>query len=176
MTEQQVPREQVMKTAIGFINQYDGALKELAAIEKAELIAELEVLRKENFQKVADCCVEEYNKKYGERPEDQYWMYMIADYYATGEGQTTCLMVTQANALSTDYVEGEHYKELNTKEYRAVRAFHKEFGTWHLHGLRFLSKDDFYRECVYYLPPVMMKLSNTKCFQEFHTMVHYNFG
>ena len=76
-----------MKTAVGFINKYDDALKQLAETEKVELRAELEAKKKENFQLVADACMEEYRKKYGEdRSEDEYWVYMIAEYFATGEG------------------------------------------------------------------------------------------
>jgi len=169
-------REQAMRTAMEFIHKYDGDLKALAATEKEELKQELEELKKKNFQKVADCCMEEYRQKYGERPEDEYWMYMIAEYFATGEGHTTCLMVTQALAYGDDYGPDDTYRPITTKEYRAVREFHKEFGTWMLHGIRFLSKEAFYTECAYYIPPVMMKLANAKCYKDFHTKVHYNFS
>jgi hypothetical protein len=176
--EQKVTRQQAMQIAVGAINKHSDALKELAKTEKEELKAELEALKKENFQKISECCVEEYNQKYGDHKEDPYWIYMIADYCATGEGHTVSLMVTQANASGDDYPPDglDRYKPVNTKEYRAVREFHKEFGTWQLYGLRFLSKEAFYSECAYYIPPVMMKLSNAKCYKHFHTEVHYNFS
>jgi hypothetical protein len=176
--EQKVTREKVMQIAVGAINKHAESLKELAKTEKEELKAELEALKKENFQKVAECCMEEYNQKYGDHKEDPYWIYMIADYCATGEGHTVSLMVTQANARGDDYPPDgpDRYKPVNTKAYRAVREFHKEFGTWQLYGLRFLSKEAFYSECAYYIPPVMMKLSNAKCYKHFHTEVHYNFS
>ena len=176
--EQKVTRQQVMQIAVGAIDKHSDALKELAKTEKEELKAELEALKKENFQKVAECCMEEYNQKYGDHKEDPYWIYMIADYCATGEGHTVSLMVTQANARGDDYPPDgpDRYKPVNTKAYRAVREFHKEFGTWQLYGLRFLSKEAFYSECAYYIPPVMMKLSNAKCYKNFHTEVHYNFS
>jgi hypothetical protein len=176
--EEKVTRQQAMQIAVGAINKHSDALKELAKTEKEELKAELEALKKENFQKVAECCMEEYNQKYGDHKEDPYWIYMIADYFGTGEGQTVSLMVTQANARGDDYLPDgpDRYKPVNTKAYRAVREFHKEFGTWQLYGLRFLSKEAFYSECVYYIPPVMMKLSNAKCYKRFYTEVHYNFS
>jgi len=174
--EQKVTREQAMQIAVGAINKHSDALKELAKTEKEEIKAQLEALKKENFQKVAECCMEEYNQKYGDHKEDPYWIYMIADYFATGEGHTVSLMVTQALPHGDDYPSDGSYKAVNTKAYRAVREFHKEFGTWQLYGLRFLSKEAFYSECAYYIPPVMMKLSNAKCYKNFHTEVHYNFS
>ncbi len=176
--EQKVAREEVMKIAVGAINKYSKALKELSEAEKVELREQLEALKKENFQKVADCCMEEYNKNYGEMPEDEHWIYMVADYFGTGEGTTTCLMVTQANAYGDDYPsEGpDKYTPVNSKQYRAVRKFHEQFGTWMLHGLKFLPKNEFYTQCAYFIPPVMMKLANAKCFKEFYNEVHYNFA
>ena len=174
--EQKVTRQQVMQIAVGAINKHSDALKELAATEKEELKQQLEALKKENFQKVAECCMEEYNQKYGDHKEDPYWIYMIADYFGTGEGHTVSLMVTQALPRGDDLDKENNYKAVNSKAYRAVREFHKEFGTWELYGLRFLSKEAFYTECAYFIPPVMMKLSNAKCYKHFHTQVHYNFS
>ncbi len=176
--ENKVPREEVMQIAVGAINKYSDALKEIAATEKEELKQQLEVLKKENFQKVADCCMEEYTQKYGEMPEDEYWIYMVADYFGTGEGTTTCLMVTQAPPYGDDFPSGgpDKYTPVNSQAYRAVRKFHEQFGTWMLHGLKFLPKNEFYTQCAYFIPPAMMKLANAKCFKEFYTEVHYNFA
>jgi hypothetical protein len=176
--EQKVSREKVMQIAVGAIDKYSDALKELAATEKEELKQQLETLKKENFQKVADCCMEEYTKTYGEMSEDEYWVYMVADYFGTGEGTTTCLMVTQASPYGDDFPsEGpDKYTPVNSKQYRAVRKFHEQFGTWMLHGLKFLPKNEFYTQCAYFIPPAMMKLANAKCFKEFYTEVHYNFA
>jgi hypothetical protein len=176
--KKQVPREEVMRIAIAAIDKHSDELKQLAAIERKELIEELEALKKENFQKVADYCMEQYTKQYGEMPEDEYWVYMVADYFGTGEGTTTCLMVTQATPYGHDYPsEGpDKYKPVNSQVYRAVRKFHEQFGTWMLHGLKFLPKNEFYTQCAYFIPPAMMKLANAKCFKEFYNEVHYNFS
>jgi hypothetical protein len=170
MTEDE--RIKAMQIAVGAVGKYSDALKELAKTEKEELKAELEAKKKENFQLVADACMEEYRKKYGEdRPEDEYWVYMIGEYFGTGEGQTTCIMMTQATPYGDDYPPDgpDKYKAITSKEYRAVRAFHEQFGTWYLYGLKFLSKEDFFGECAYFIPPVMMKLQKAKCFKDFYT-------
>ena len=178
MTEDE--RIKVIQTAIAGIGKYSDALKELAKTEKEELKAELEAKKKENFQLVADACMKEYEEKYQRDvfPVDEHWVYMIGEYFGTGEGQTTCIMMTQATPYGDDYPPDgpDKYKAITSKEYRAVRAFHEQFGTWYLYGLKFLSREDFYTECAYFIPPVMMKLSNAKCFKEFHTRVHYNFS
>jgi len=171
-------RIKVIQTAVAGIGQYSDALKELAKTEKEQLKAELEAKKKENFQLVADACMEEYEQKYCRDvfPVNEYWVYMIGEYYGTGEGQTTCIMMTQASPYGDDFTEDNRYVPINSKQYRAVRKFHEEFGTWMLYGLKFLSREDFFTECAYYIPPVMMKLSNKSCFKEFHTRVHYNFA
>jgi len=171
-------RIEVMKTAIAGIGKYSDALKELNETEKVELRAELKAKKKENFQLVADACMKEYEEKYHRDvfPVDEHWVYMIGEYFGTGEGQTTCIMMTQATPYGDDFDEEHKYVPINSKQYRAVRKFHEEFGTWMLYGLKFLSKEDFLTECAYFIPPVMMKLSNAKCFKEFHTRVHYNFS
>ena len=177
MTEDE--RIKVIQTAIAGIGKYSDALKELAKTEKEELKAELEAKKKENFQLVADACMKEYEEKYQRDvfPVDEHWVYMIGEYFGTGEGQTTCIMMTQATPYGDDYPPDgpDKYKAITSKEYRAVRAFHEQFGTWYLYGLKFLSREDFYTECAYYIPPVMMKLSNAKCFKDIYTRVHYNF-
>ena len=176
MTEDE--RIKVIQTAVGAIGKCTDALKELSETEKVELRAELEKKKKENFQLVADAAMKEYEEKYGRDvfPVDEYWVYMIAEYFGTGEGQTTCIMMTQATPYGDDFSEENRYVPVNSKQYRAVREFHKQFGTWMLGGLKFLSKEDFFIECAYYIPPVMMKLSNKSCFKKFYTEVHYNFS
>lgn len=168
----------VLQIAIDFIEKHSEALEELRKIEHKELVEELEAKKKENFQLVADAAMKEYEKKYGRDvfPVDEYWVYMIGEYFGTGEGQTTCIMMTQASPYGDDFTEDNRYVPINSKQYRAVRKFHEKFGTWMLHGLRFLSKEDFFTECAYYIPPVMMKLSNKSCYKEFYTEVHYNFS
>lgn len=178
MTENE--RIKVIQTACGAIDKYSDALKELRKIEHEELIEELQAKKKENFQLVADACMKEYEQKYQRDvfPVDEHWVYMVSEYFGTGEGQTVCIMMTQANPGHPEDFETStnKYVACTTKQYRAVRAFHEQFGTWYLHGLRFLSKEDFFSEYSYYIPPAMMKLLNKSCFKDFYTRVHYNFS
>jgi hypothetical protein len=176
MTENE--RIKVIQTACGAIDKYSDALKELSETEKVELRAELEAKKKENFQLVADACMKDYEEKYHRDvfPVDEYWVYMVSEYFGTGEGQTVCIMMTQAEPHRDDFTEDNRYVPVNSKQYRAVRAFHEQFGTWYLHGLKFLSKEDFFSEYSYYIPPAMMKLLNRSCFKDFYTRVHYNFS
>ncbi len=173
-------RIKVIQNACGAIDKYSDALKELRKIEHKELVEELEAKKKENYQLVADACMKEYEQKYlnDTFPVDESWVYMVGEYFGTGEGQTTCIMMTQANPGHEEDFETStnKYVPCTSQQYRAVRAFHKQFGTWMLHGLRFLTKEDFYTEWAYYIPPVMMKLSKSKCYKEFYTEVHYNFS
>ncbi len=53
--ERREAENKVLKIGIECMERYDGALKQLAAIEREELKEELEVLKKKNFQDVADC-------------------------------------------------------------------------------------------------------------------------
>lgn len=167
-----------LQNAVGAIGKCTEELKKLDETEKVELRAELEKKKKENFELVASACMAEYEKKYNRDtfPVDEYWVYMVGEYFGTGEGQTTCIMMTQAVPYGDDFSGDNKYVPINSKQYRAVRKFHEEFGTWMLCGLKFLSKEDFFTECAYFIPPVMMNLSNASCFKEFHTQVHYNFS
>ena len=172
--------EKVLKIGIECMERYDGALKQLAAIEREELKEELEVLKKKNFQDVADRCMKEYAETYGEMPEDESWMFLEAEYYGTGEGKTICLQMTQANPYGDDY-DGklsypDNYTPITSKQYRAVRGFHKLFGTWHLHGLRFHTREAFFTRYSNQLPASLLKLKDQRCMLEYHSELHYNFA
>jgi len=178
--EKREKENKVLQIAIDFIDKHSEALKELRRIEHEELIEELRERKKENFQLVADACMKEYEQKYQRDvfPVDEHWVYMVSEYFGTGEGQTVCIMMTQAAPGHAEDFETStnKYVACTTQQYRAVRAFHEQFGTWYLNGLRFLSKEDFFSEYSYYIPPAMMKLLNKSCFKDFYTRVHYNFS
>ena len=186
MLEEAAKREKeakVLQIAIDFMDEYSEAMKQLADIERKELIEELEAKKKENFQLVADACMEEYTKTYGEMPENDSWMFLEAEYYGTGEGQTLCLQMTQANPRGGDDGDfdrtlpyPDNYKPINTKQYRAVRGFHKLFGTWHLHGLRFHTREAFFDRYANQLPATLVQLKDQQCFLEYHSELHYNFS
>ena len=175
--------EKVLEIGKKFMETHDNAFKQLAAIEREELKEELEVLKKKNFQSVAIACMAEYTRMYGEMPEDELWMFLEAEYYGTGEGQTVCLQMTQANPWGGDNGDFDRtlpypddYKPINTKQYRAVRGFHKLFGTWHLHGLRFHTREAFFTRYANQLPASLVKLKDQQCMLEYHSELHYNFA
>ena len=175
--------EKVLEIGMKFMEKHDGAFKQLAAIEREELKEELEVLKKKNFQDVADRCMKEYAETYGEMPEDESWMILEEEYYGTGEGKTICLQMTQANPWGGDNGDfdetlpyPDNYKTLTTQAYRAVRGFHKLFGTWHLHGLRFHTREAFFTRYANQLPSSLVKLKDQQCFLEYHSELHYNFA
>ena len=172
-----------IQTAIAGIGNYDDALKDLDETEKVELRAELEAKKKENFQLVANACMEEYTKTYGEMPENESWLFLEADYYGTGEGQTICLQMTQANPWgggNGDFDRTLPYpdncKPITTQAYRAVRGFHKLFGTFFLHGLRFHTREAFFTRYANQLPASLVQLKDQRCFLEHHSRLHYNFA
>ena len=172
-----------IQTAIAGIGKYDNALKELDETEKVELRAELEAKKKKNFQSVAIACMAEYTRAYGEMPEDELWMFLEAAYYGTGEGQTVCLQMTQARPWGGDNGDFDRtlpypddYKPITTQAYRAVRGFHKLFGTWHLHGLRFHTRKAFFDRYANQLPSSLAKLKDERCMLEYHSELHYNFA
>ena len=175
--------KKVLEIGMKFMEKYDGAFKELAKSEREELKEELEVLKKKNFQSVAISCMAEYSRTYGEMPEDESWMFLEAEYYGTGEGQTVCLQMTQANPWGGDNGDFDRtlpypddYKPINTKQYRAVRGFHKLFGTFFLHGLRFHTREAFFTRYANQLPASLVKLKDQRCMLEYSSELHYNFA
>lgn len=71
------------------------------------------------------------------------------------------------------YFAIENYTPLDGIENLPVE---EQFGTWMLHGLKFLTKEDFFGDFAFYIPPMMIKLSNEPCYKTFYTRVHYNFS
>ena len=173
-------KNELMKLAMVNIPKYNIAIKKLDETEKVELREELEKKKHENFQLVADACKEQFIKDYGEQQDKDSWMFMEASYFGTGEGQTVCLQLTQANPHSKDYNKNatypDNYEAINTKEYRAVRDFHEKFGTWMLHGLRFHTREAFFEKFSHMLPPALVNLKDKQCFLEYHSELYYNFS
>lgn len=175
MTKEEV---EYLKNKWGSIlNQESTSTKLAMQIEPMELKEDLEAFRKQNFEKVSNYCVKKYKETYGSSPDDNNFRFLVSDYYGTGEGRTICVLLTQALASATEdfCYEGE-YKELTTKDYRAVREFHKYFGTWMLHGLEFVSKEDFFGKYGHLLPPALVELKDKDCFLNYYSELHFNFA
>ena len=91
--------------------------------------------------------------------------------------------MTQANPWGGDNGDFDRtlpypddYKPINTKQYRAVRGFHKLFGTWHLHGLKFHNREAFFDLYDSYLPAALIKLKDQQCMLEYNSELHFNFA
>lgn len=170
--------EQAIKTAVSAIGEYSDALEQLTRIERVGLRAELERKKQENFQKVSDACMQSYQERYGELPsEDEYWRFMIADEYSTGNGRTLSVLMSQALPSYPEDFDDEHkYTPITTQEYRAVREFHKYFGTYSLFGIKFVSREDFFEKYANLLPPALVDLKNKQCYLHYHGELHFNFA
>jgi len=145
-------------------------------IERDDALAQLEEVRHTNILNIAADRKTNYEMRFGIKGLDEPWMFMSSSYYGTGEGQTVCLMITQALPTAKDLSPEDPYGVPgNDREYRAVREFMDEFGTWHCHGLDFHTEEDFLREWSQYLPPILSRIGK-KCFFHFYTQVHYNYS
>lgn len=124
---------------------------------------------------LAEFATKEFNRKYGGGLEKTPWRFLVSDYYATGEGRTISLMVTQAFPhTAEDFAEGgKGYRAITTREYRAVREFHNTFGEWCCKGLEFLPKEYFFGTYSNCLPPLLNNIKEDSYFK-FHTQIHFN--
>jgi len=91
------------------------------------------------------------------------YIFVVSDYYATGEGQTTSILITPATPrMGRDYeieptfnLETSNYfpgKLKHTREQIAVLEFVDRFGKWLSQGIEVLSKDEFEKRYNYMLP------------------------
>ena len=127
----------------------------------------LEELKQHNFKSVSETCLANYKAKNGNLPsENDHWRFLVSDYFATGEGFTCCILVTQAHPKFDE--------EFTTKEYRAVREFHELFGTQMLYGLDFLSEGEFFEKYSMYIPEVVKNINKQPCYYHFYTEFHFN--
>lgn len=108
---------------------------------------------------------------------DEYWMFMSADYYATGEGRTICLMMTQAvPCCEEDFEFSENkYVACTTQEYRARRKFVKTFGEFYSKGLDFWTREEFFNKYATHLPE-SLKLKDQNCFIEYFSEFYFNYS
>lgn len=118
---------------------------------------------------------EQFNRKYGNCLDKSHWRFMVNDYYATGEGRTISLMITQAlPGMEEDFdTENYGYQTVTSKEYRAIREFYEVFGEFDSHGLEFLPEDHFFGMYANCLPPLLQNIKNDS-YYEFYTHIHFN--
>jgi hypothetical protein len=117
-------------------------------------------------------------------PTDLY-QFLAADYSATGEGRTICLLITRAYPHKEDYVRDSYFDEegkfvfesetKNTAEYRAKREFVVRFGGFIAGGVEVLEREEFLDRFAYMLPDSVTRMlldsdqpGNMVFSQEFH--------
>ena len=66
------------------------------------------------------------------KKNNEYWKFLVADWWEQGCGRTFFLMMTQATPEGRDFDrDGEHpYTAINTQEERAIRKFKEVFGEY----------------------------------------------
>ena len=113
---------------------------------------------------------------------EELYQFVAADYYATGEGRTVCLLITRAYPHVDDY-EGTYPNtvELNTPEFRAAREFVEHFDSFYARGAENLPREDFLRRFGHYLPEYAHKILNAKGDERpgnfnFKQSLHLNFS
>jgi hypothetical protein len=95
-------------------------------------------------------------------------IYMVADYYATGEGRTVMILITRAPTTDEDYeikpsIDSNGYnpgKEKNTKIVRALREFIEKFGGYYGSGAQILNRHDFVSQYGNFIPDAVRTLTD----------------
>jgi len=115
----------------------------------------------------------------------ELYQFLAADYSATGEGRTICLLITRAYPHKEDYVRDSYFDEegkfvfesetKNTAEYRAKREFVVRFGGFIADGVEVLEREEFLDRFAYMLPDSVTRMlldsdqpGNMVFSQEFH--------
>ena len=99
------------------------------------------------------------------------YIFVVSDYYATGEGQTTSILITPATPrYGRDYevdptydIETNEYfpgKLKHTREQIAALEFVDRFGDWLSQGIDILSKEDFENRYSSMLPESIKSFVN----------------
>jgi hypothetical protein len=114
-------------------------------------------------------------KRYAPSSEDSY-IFMAAEYYATGEGRSVSLMVTDAYPSMIDYEDKDCKKQLiTTREYRAIREFREKFDQFMTFGVEFYSEKDFINRYKLFLPPTLIdELQRKRGMIYYYSKFHLN--
>lgn len=121
---------------------------------------------------------------------DQY-VYVVGDYFATGEGRTMMFMITRAYPRTDDYevnpsldTDGEGQWIYvpgvlkNTPEQIALREFREEFGDWFGRCGEVVTKEEFF-ENDQMIPPFVRKMVDSDDPPgnfKWVTQCHFNFS
>ena len=124
---------------------------------------------------LAEYATKQFNRKYGGGLNKTPWRFLVSDYYASGEGRTISLMITQAipgMAEDFDHVK-KGYGAITTREYRAIKEFYQVFGEFHSRDLEFLPQSHFFGTYSNCLPPLLHNIKDDSYYR-FFTQIHFN--
>ena len=111
--------------------------------------------------------------------EKDPYEFVVSEYFATGEGRTTFILITRAYPLSEDYADD--MTEINTRAERAEREFREEFGGYFASGAKNLSREEFLQYYSIHIPPWLETQLRERTKPEpgnlhFTQRIHLNFG
>ena len=112
------------------------------------------------------------------KKNNEYWKFLVADWWEQGCGRTFFLMMTQATPEGRDFDrDGEHpYTAINTQEERAIRKFKEVFGEYFTQDMKFITREEFFTKYSQYLPPRLFELKDELCNIDYHSKLHFNFS
>jgi hypothetical protein len=112
------------------------------------------------------------------KKNNEYWKFLVADWFEQGCGRTFFLMMTQGTPEGRDYDrDGENpYTPINTQEERAIRKFKEVFGEYFTQDLHFVTREEFFTKYAQYLPPRLFELKDELCNIDYHSKLHFNFS
>jgi hypothetical protein len=111
--------------------------------------------------------------------ENELYEFLVSDYFATGEGRTTFVLITRAYPQSEDYAED--MTVITTRAERAEREFREEFGGYFAQGARNISREEFLQYYSIHIPPWLERQLREQPEPEpgnlhFTQRIHLNFG
>ena len=112
------------------------------------------------------------------KKNNEYWKFLVADWWEQSCGRTFFLMMTQATPEGRDYDrDGEHpYTPINTQKERAIRKFKEVFGEYFTQDLQFVTREEFFTKYAGYLPPRLLEVKDDLCNVDYHSKLHINYS
>ncbi len=122
---------------------------------------------------------------------DELYSFVVADYSATGEGRTICVLITRAYPNKDDYdVEPEFIKNGDKYEFhpgvikngpgfRALREFAEVFDGFMARGAMLYSSEEFFKQFGRFCPDLVHKMladPDQPGNFHWHSELHFNFS
>jgi len=160
-----------IQSQIESIGEYSNLISKTKGVKA---IAKLNDEHRKNLSDVSSVYLEECESEYGKTPAYEKWVFMESSYFIPGEGHSTCLMMTQAFPCNDGIDIAETNEVITTQLDRAIKEFHKEFGTSSLYNLAFHSREAFFEKYSVMIPHALTKLKDKQCDITFKMKLHYN--